>query len=179
MLLKGPLDVCLGDLLLGEGALQSDRELWYRKAIMPEINHETFSDLDLLRALLFESTPVIISAADDEGPVVLDAELIRFPYTIHSAKGGEVYRTATGFACFALRLVPRPGGRIVAVELNGESHVAVNELVMEPNHGLFAEFGNSHLWFELYFKPADSLPPLRPPKKYQAEVTIHDEDAID
>lgn len=179
MILKGPLDIRLGELLLGEGALQSDRELWHRRALTPEINHETFTDLELLRALLFESTPLIISAPDDEGPVVLDAELVRFPYTIHSANGGKVYRSATGFACFALRLVPRSGGRIAAVELD-ESGVGVSNLVVETGRRLTAEFGNGKLWFDLYNYPGPhGLGTLQPPRSYEPELTINDEEAID
>ena len=140
------------------------------------------SDLEVLRALLFESTPLIInviSVAEVESTVMLDVEMARFPYTIHSARGGVVYRSATGFACFALRLVPT-SGRIVAVELDDETSVGVSKLVVETGRRMSAEFGSGKLRFDLYVRPGPhGLGPLQPPKSYEPEVTIHDEDAID
>lgn len=179
MILIGPVNLRFGALLIGDDTLQADRERWKGKAIMPDIVGKDISDLEVLRALLYESTPVIISVAEGGGPITLDVELMRFPYAIHSAKGSVVYGSATGFACFALRLVPL-SGRIAAVELDDESSVGVSKLVVETGRRLSAEFGNGKLRFDLYISPGPhGLGTLQPPRSYKPEVMIDDENSID
>ena len=176
MILKGNVCLRFGESLLREEDLLADRQQWSGKALMPDIVGKDMSDLEVLRALLYESAPVVISATEGGNPITLNVELMRFPYAIHSAKGGVVYRSQTGFLCFALRLVPT-SGRIVSVELD-DSHVGVSKLVVETGRRLSAEFGGGKLRFDLYISPGPhGLGPLQPPKRYLPEVTT-DEDAI-
>lgn len=64
MRLVGPVVIRFGGgLIFDELSLAADRERWEGMALMSGIGGKTFADEGVLRALLFESTPLIVTAA--------------------------------------------------------------------------------------------------------------------
>ena len=169
MRLIGDIEIHFTDKVIDERWLETLRQKWNKKAILPGISHID-SDSLLLQTILHELVPFVVISKKDKGKLIINAYLERFPYTINGK---------SGFAAFGLRLVPR-AGEIEEINRDVLSNIAINSFSISSGI-LTSDTGNGSLHLECYFKkPTDeNLPEIRPPESYQSNVVLKEEDYID
>ena len=150
MIFKGQSKIILGQNVISSQSLEEDRQKWEGLAFIPSVGYKEQPDEILLRILLFETTPIIISSDEAKGELILNAELVRFPYPINGN---------TNYAEYAIRLIVT-SGEINNICLDDTSDIAFRGIKFNTDK-FIGEFGNSTLHLEIfYFKPKEALPPL-------------------
>lgn len=156
--------ILFGGLTITEEDLELYQRRWQGQARKPDIAQSRFSDEEALRALLFESAPVIIEAGG-EGALELRADFARFPYRILRRDEADTDEGEMPFAVYSLRLVPLHG-RVRRVEVLSSAHYLE---VFEG--GVAAEFMSLRL--EIIHRPTTmDLGKLCPTRSYTAEVRL-------
>lgn len=169
-----------GGHVITSETLKRDAANWRGMALLPGISGDNLSDFEVLRRLLYETTPIIITPDMDAGNLIFQAVLRRWKYSIVTTRMGRPVRTQSGFSNFSIRLVPS-AGKVRLVTLDRSSHCAVNGFVVDARESVQAEFGNGSVHLELYFHPGPTagISSISQPAGHQPVVTIAEEDAID
>lgn len=155
--LIGITGIRIGAELLSLVTLKADAINWRGKVQFPGIRPE-LTDQQLLRQLLVDRIPLTLIA---NTPLVLRAELGRFPYSIDGN---------STFQAFALRLSPELGKISHFVVRDHPSWLAIEEIFEKT--GLYEfDVGNGSLRLQIYLEPVDpsQLPPLEPCSGFLAE----------
>lgn len=114
-------------------------------------------DLVILQELLRTAVPLTVIGDRAEEPLVLHAELGRFPIRSHT---GNVPRET-----YAVRLVPEAGG-IAIIVLNHSGGIAVNYVDDHQPDCVNIGLGNDLLHLSVYYqRTIKNLPPLAPFQK--------------
>lgn len=144
MRLLGNVEICFQKEVITEKDLKFFRGKWKGKAILPGIIHQRYTDKEVFYALTYETIPLTIANDDKNGPLVFEATLRRFPYSIN----GDA-----SFANFGLRFVPKCG-HVKSINLDKNWTVAINSL-SASSEGLLVDFGNGSLHLEIFYKPIE------------------------
>ncbi|HSX39670.1 MAG TPA: hypothetical protein VLI92_03735 [Candidatus Saccharimonadales bacterium] len=173
MKLVGNAKMVFGNNTIDESTLESDRQRWRGKALIPGVSPEKNSDLATLHACLYELVPVTIFAADGK-PLILRGEFVRFKYTVRYMAEGKVVKRSDG-ELYGLRLSPEQGIVRDAV-LDKNSTLAVEHLRRNPVL-LSACFGIGVLQCEIFYKRL-ARGKVHPPLNYRRYITLPVEDSI-
>lgn len=157
----------IGERLLPSPQLQADIGRMAGRAFLPGVGEEKFQldDETLLRQLCAGYMPFKITGDGYEPqPLVLQAEVARFPYSIN----GNL-----SFQEFAVRMTPETG-RVAEIAMNEDHSLAIGSQVITPD-SLRMDIARVH--FELYFAaPTDkALPPLTHRKGFKASTIVPEE----
>lgn len=123
-------------------------------------NHLEATPEQILRMLIHETLPFSIKAKDTKS--ILQAELVRFPFSINGLWNFEVY---------SCRLMPHVG-QIQKVELHEDHHLEVGELTFSEEC-VTVQLNKGLLYLEIYFQqPTEKLPKLQPPLGYRENIIV-------
>ncbi|MDO8264862.1 MAG: hypothetical protein Q7T34_00650 [Candidatus Parcubacteria bacterium] len=148
---EGDIHVKLGDIFLTEKILETFRQKWTGKVIVPTIDHQKYTDLEALIAFMLYEIPLIIISDKKKGRLILETEIKRFPYSIGKNET---------FAAWGIRMIPILGSikAITASRLNIPFKVFGTS-----QYGIVIDLGNTTLHLEINYFPND--------KKISFEVT--------
>ncbi|OGM15490.1 hypothetical protein A2V56_03775 [Candidatus Woesebacteria bacterium RBG_19FT_COMBO_42_9] len=163
--IAGVSGVRLGDMLITYEEMTDQTSRWKHYSVDPGLGIEKLRlpDEQILRMLLHEVTPLEIKGeAEGGGPLVLNAHLKRFPYSINDERH---------YQAFSLRLAPA-SGRIESVSIKLGSSNNLDIVHFEGNSKrIVYELGYGETFrLELLFEALGEDLPLQPPTNYQESI---------
>lgn len=161
MKLSGNVSIVFENKVITDHVLAMYRKKWKGYAIIPGVNDSSRSDEEILHALLFETTPLMIIGDESADPLILEASLKIFPYSINGNQE---------FASFGLRFMPKQG-IVKSVELDDDWKIAINAFSMSSER-FSINLANGCLHMEVFFKPTKQQEEILPPIGFHEKVVL-------
>ena len=144
-----------------EEILEEDRRRWGGKTFVLTARLGPESDIGLLRIILFEMMPFIITGDEQCGPLIYITRLARFPYSINGKRE---------FSAYGIQLIPI-NGKLAKLEIRSNCGLAINGIEVLPSF-LRCDLANSGLRAEIYFdkqtpEQIAEIPKISPPKGFR------------